>query len=118
MSNQTSVTDVLRAGLRAAELRQSAIANNLANLNTPGFRRSTVDFEQRLAEALGDGNVKPEDLEPALRQPLSTPINGLDNDVDMDMEIGELVKNGVQYKTYVRLLAKLRSQVAEAMRTE
>lgn len=41
-------------GALAAETRLDVIANNLANIDTPGFRAGTVVFQERLSEALED----------------------------------------------------------------
>ena len=50
MSGKANVTDYLQAALKGASLRQAVIANNIANLNTPGYRRRAVAFEKSLAE--------------------------------------------------------------------
>ena len=42
----------LSRGLEAASLRQSVIANNIANVNTPEFKKSEVLFEDMLAQEL------------------------------------------------------------------
>ena len=47
----------LEVGLHGTELRQQVIANNLANVNTPGFKRSDVEFQRQLAEALQFGGA-------------------------------------------------------------
>lgn len=44
---------VLTKVLDTAALRQEVIAHNLANLNTPGYKKSSVTFEESLCEALG-----------------------------------------------------------------
>ena len=44
--------DALEQALAGSALRQKALADNLANANTPGFRRSDVDFQSKLAGAL------------------------------------------------------------------
>lgn len=38
--------------LDAAVMRQQAIAHNLANINTPGYKRLSVAFERKAAAAL------------------------------------------------------------------
>jgi len=40
-----SVSSIAASGLRAAQVRMDASANNVANMNTPGFKRQTVDQE-------------------------------------------------------------------------
>mgnify|MGYP000530431163 CR=1 FL=1 len=42
----------LQKALDAASLRQNVLANNIANVNTPGFKRSYVSFEESLQQAL------------------------------------------------------------------
>jgi len=43
--------------LDAAALRQRVIANNLANVNTPGYCRRVVKFDDHLAKALATGDI-------------------------------------------------------------
>ena len=46
----------LERAISGASLRQSVLANNLANAETPGFRRMDVDFHDALAEAMGSAD--------------------------------------------------------------
>ena len=41
----------LERGLDAMALRQKAVADNIANTQTPGYRRKIVDFEESLRQA-------------------------------------------------------------------
>ena len=45
MVREPTIVDYLEAGLKVSGLRGKVIANNIANLNTPGFKRSAVEFE-------------------------------------------------------------------------
>jgi len=45
---------ILQRGMDVASLRREVIANNIANVNTPNFKRSTVNFEAQLKRALDD----------------------------------------------------------------
>jgi flagellar basal-body rod protein FlgB len=108
--------EYLEAGLRAAGLRSKVISNNIANLNTPDFRRSEVRFEELLAKVMAGGREEDlEDIAPEIVQPNSTPLNDSGNDVSIDLEIGELIKNGAQSRVYLRTLAKLYSQMELAI---
>jgi flagellar basal-body rod protein FlgB len=49
----------LEVAARGAERRQAVLADNLANVNTPGFKRSDVSFEDSLAGALRSGSQRP-----------------------------------------------------------
>lgn len=52
-----SVTSLsLSSALDGLALRQRAIANNIANVNTPGYQARRVQFESALASSVGAGN--------------------------------------------------------------
>ena len=44
MSKVNNIFDLIESGIRAESLRQKTIGNNVANLNTPGYRRKDVNF--------------------------------------------------------------------------
>jgi flagellar basal-body rod protein FlgB len=116
MSKTSSIFDFLEAGIRAESLRQKAIANNIANLETPGYRRIDVKFEELLARALNShGAVELSELEPQIHQPKQTPVNSNGNDVSLESEVGQMVKNTLRFKTYIRLLNKKYNQMQLAM---
>lgn len=116
MAQSPRISEFLEAGLRATSLRQTVIANNIANMATPGFRRSTVPFEKVFAKAIrGGGSVTYQDLLGRIVQPRTGTPNEFGNDVQLDAEIGDLVKNSLQYKTYMRLLNRMYRQMEMAM---
>ena len=116
MSKTNSVVDLLEAGIRAEYLRQTAIANNIANLETPGYRRIDVRFEELLAKALGSsGAVDLSEIQPQIHQPKQTPVDSNGNDVNFETEVGQMVKNALRHKTYIRLLNKKYSQIELAI---
>jgi flagellar basal-body rod protein FlgB len=106
---------ILEAGLKAASVKQSVIANNIANADTPGFKRSDVRFGSLLAKALEDGDAELAGLEPEVYQPLKTQAGDNGNDTNVDLEIGELIKNSSQYKINMRLMNKLYKQLEQAI---
>jgi len=115
----TSIVNVLEAGLRGSLVQQKVIANNIANLNTPGFRRHDVRFEETLAKLIdAPGGATPEALaqvEGEIYKPMNTPVDQNGNDVNIDMEVGELMKSATKHKTYLRLLNKVYKQMETAM---
>ena len=118
MSNDISILSYLEAGIKAEGTRQKAIANNVANLNSPGFKRNDIRFEELLTKAIaGKSDTDISQLIPELYQPKSTPVKANGNDVALDMEIGEMVKNTLRHRTYMLLLKKKYQQLNEAMRT-
>jgi len=57
-------------GMEAQELNLNTIANNLANVNTPGFKKSKIEFQDMLYQKpraagadTGNGNVVPTGIE-------------------------------------------------------
>ncbi len=118
LAKTSSITELLQAGLKAEGLRQRAIASNIANLETPGYRRVETDFEELLAKALdSSGAVDVDKIEPQLYQPRQTPVKANGNDVTLEAEVGQMVKNSLRYKTFIRLLNRKYQQVELAVST-
>jgi len=116
MPKTTSIVDFLEAGLRAESLRQKAIANNIANLETPGYRSIDVKFKELLAKALDSkGRVDLSEIEAQIYQPKQTPLNSNGSDVNLEAEVGKMVKNSLLHKTYIRLINKKYQQIEIAM---
>ena len=51
--------DILKRSMDVAVLRRNVIANNVANAETPNFKRTTVNFESALKRALDSEKVVP-----------------------------------------------------------
>ena len=109
----------LPRAMTAATIRQEVIANNIANVNTPNYRKSVVNFEDLLARELygeePDGKLKmtrthdkhlpfkPFDFHatPTIVQDNTTIMRTDDNNVDIDVEMASLAKNQLYYNTLV-----------------
>lgn len=116
VAETSSVLELLDAGIRAESLRQKAIASNIANLQTPGYRRIDIKFQELLAKALDrSGAVDLKEIKPQLHRPKQTPVKSNGNDVNLEAEVGEMVKNALLHKVYIRLLDKKYSQIELAM---
>jgi flagellar basal-body rod protein FlgB len=112
MSKTDNIVDIINAGIKAETLRQKAIANNVANLETPGYRRIDVKFEELLAKCLrSSGELDLSKLEAEIYRPKNTTVKSNGNDVNLEAEIGQMVKNTLRHKTYIRLLSKKYSQI-------
>ncbi len=119
MSRTSNIIDFLEAGIKAESLRQKAIANNIANLETPGYRRIDVKFRELLAKALDSrGDIDLSEIEAQIYQPKKTPVKSNGNDVNLESEVGEMVKNTLRYKTYFRLLQKKYRKMEFAINTK
>ena len=117
MSKTTNIIDIIESGLRAESLRQRAIANNVANLDTAGYRRVDVRFEELLAKALdSSGGVDLDEIECETYRPKNTPVKSNGNDVSLEIEVGEMVKNTLRHKAFIRVLQKKYQQMELAIR--
>lgn len=107
-SNVYDYVNVLDKALDAAALRNQALANNLANATTPGYKRQDVSFETELGKALGHnrfksmdekvGNVKLGRLKPRTYTDYAGYSYRVDgNNVDPDTEGVELAANQIKY---------------------
>jgi|1185.fasta_scaffold438237_2 flagellar basal-body rod protein FlgB len=95
------ITDAaLQQGMAGAGLRQQLLANNLANVNTAGFKRSDVDFQSTLASALESGRpdsaVGSLAFKPQVDNVTSMRADG--NNVSADQELSEMTANAVTYE--------------------
>jgi flagellar basal-body rod protein FlgB len=116
MANDMNIISYLEAGIKTEAMRQSAIANNVANMNTPGYRRVDIKFNEVLAQKIAAGEaLKADEAEPELFEPRKTALSPDGSDVTLDTEVGELVKNSIHHKMYTRLLAKKYQQYDMAM---
>ena len=105
MIQDTNLT-VLQKLLDSASLRHKAIAQNLANVETRGYRRQVVEFRGQLAEAMRAGD--PQRLQ-AVRPTMSVSEDGVDprtqNNVDLETEFADLMENALLYRTCTQLLS-------------
>ena len=115
---RTDVFDYINVMDKAADaswLRNKAIANNIANEDTPGYKRKDVDFEGALKTALLNNHyVSMDDKVRALTSSeLSVGIRTeefgysyrLDrNNVDIEQEQAELASNQIKYQAIIHSL--------------
>jgi flagellar basal-body rod protein FlgB len=100
----------LDLALGASGKRQEVLANNLANVNTPGYKRLDVQFDGMLAKAVesaraGDRTelVK---LRPGVATDESVTVRADGNSVDVDQEMANLAENNIRYNALVQLTQK------------
>jgi flagellar basal-body rod protein FlgB len=90
----------LDAAIRGSGLRQTALAQNIANANTPGYQRKDVDFESALQAAMADGQ-NPDTLQFSVQTDASAPMQPDGNSVDIDTESAKLAENGLDYESLI-----------------
>ena len=112
MSQFDIITTGLEKALQATELHQKVLANNIANISTPGFKRSTVNFQESLSRVMGSGDSeKISGYAPTVSIDNST-IAKLDgNNVDLNVEMTQLAKNQLMNQAYLNLLHRRHSMM-------
>lgn len=111
LNNKTQT--VLQQSMDAASLRNDVIANNIANVETPGFKRSEVIFEQEMKKVLENAtNYDKLRLTNSKHIPINqthsqspVEVRKLDeltlrndgNNVDIDVEMANMSKNKIYY---------------------
>ena len=141
MDNLFSVTDrLLERALDGVSARQRVTAHNIANVNTPGYKRQRLSFEQSLREAVHDpasaavaGVVTHPRHIPigerverrssglfAVERDMTTTMRDDGNNVDIEAEMAQIVKDQVFYQALAdqvsRRYAMLRDAIIEGRR--
>ncbi|MCW2993726.1 MAG: flgB [Conexibacter sp.] len=88
----------LERALSGSSMRQQAIAQNIANVNTPGYQRQDVDFASALHAAWDQGSSKVEAVDPAVKADPSAVMRADGSSVDIDSEAAAQATNGLQYE--------------------
>jgi flagellar basal-body rod protein FlgB len=122
---------VLTQALGAASLRHKVLADNIANVNTPGFKRSDVVFEDKLAEAMADKGSKlalirtharhlpgsqGAPLAPAVVTDTTTSMRTDGNNVDIDAEMANVAKNTIYYDALAQMLGRYYTNLKSAIK--
>ena len=102
----------LERALSGAALRQEALAENLANVNTPGYRRRDVDFQSALRSAMEGGSAAVAATRMEVTTDPSAPMRADGNSVDVDTEAAAQAKNGLEYEALSAVL-KVRSDILQ-----
>jgi flagellar basal-body rod protein FlgB len=134
MGTDSAVFGLLQNALRAAELRQTVYSNNVANVDTPGYKRQDVEFEDILNQNLLDvpvaepgtrfipvQNPAASDWEnlanvsPVVIQDNTSKVDNNGNNVDIDAEMAKLAMNQIRYNALIQdvniRLNRLRSAI-------
>ena len=116
MLNNSGVFDyinVLGTSLDAASTRNDIINHNIANVNTPNYKRKDIRFETELKHAFARAT---QDSVEALTPEIYTDYADLSfrydgNNVDINNENAILAKNQIKYNGMMELLNKNFSQL-------
>ena len=113
-------SNLLEKMLNVSTTKHKVIANNIANVNTPGYKRMEVSFEDQLSRAIQDAPVsKLVNLQPKIvvskDKEGSGSIRNDGNNVNIDSEVTSLVRNTLSYNIYTQLLGKKMDMVKSAI---
>jgi len=101
-----AVSSALSAALDGVSLRQRVIADNIANVDTPGFRATSVDFESSLRDAIADGDFADGSAQvTAQALPTQTPVGLNGNNVDLRKESLAAMQSQFQYQLLTRAVS-------------
>lgn len=116
--------NVLQKAADASWYRNDILANNIANVDTPNYKRKDVQFETYLITSLSGGdsldsniaNADLDELQPTTyvdQSNLSYRLDG--NNVDINTESAELAKNQLRYYTLLDSMSQEFNRLKEAM---
>ena len=108
----------LEVALNKSMARQKVIANNVSNIDTPGFKRFLMDFEKELANNPGLKQQLPLRVtEPkhintsaaeswSVQRDYSTGLRKDGNNVDLETEMISMIKNDTFYNAAINQVNK------------
>jgi len=98
--------------------KQKVIANNIANVNTPGYRRKELKFEEAFLTAIEENDVTAlRKIEGKVKYSDDPTLRNDGNNVDIDKEMGLMNRNSLAYSMYTELYAKKLEMLRMAMRS-
>jgi flagellar basal-body rod protein FlgB len=136
MNSFSRTVDLLHRAMNTESLRRSVYADNLANKDVPGFKRTEVNFESSLKKAVLSERYKPEfimnrsdprhvsnwtqldyrNVEPRRVLDFTSTYNNNGNNVNPETEVNNLLKNQMRYTLYARSAAFQFGQVSLVLR--
>jgi flagellar basal-body rod protein FlgB len=113
-NNIFSHIDKFKVGLDASWLRNEILANNIANVDTPNFKRSDVRFSKILEESISMKTTRDKHINPAsssnysveVYEDSNTNVRMDGNNVDIEREMNELAKNAIWYNYLTHMVTK------------
>ncbi len=123
--------DILKRSMDVSVLRRNVISNNIANAETPNFKRSVVNFETALRKALESQKARPpaqlvsdprhipfyqpqdyRDVQPRRVLDYLTTAKNNGNNVDLEEEMMLATQNQLLYQTLATVVSAEYSRVA------
>ena len=123
MGDFSSALDVTTSGLRAQATRLRHTSENIANADTPGYRRKTVSFEATMAGDNAKVDVGPVRLDQKERTEIYDPGHPLADDsghytgsnVDLIIEIADAREAQRSYEANLKMFEQTRQMQSSLM---
>jgi flagellar basal-body rod protein FlgB len=124
--------DVLPKALDASLIKQQTIAQNIANYNTPNYKRKTVSFEDELSKAIDNkdhlslktnnerhlnNTLSFKKVQAEVKTQNNTSLRNDGNNVDIDAEVSDMVQNTLKYNGLSRLMTYAINRYNTAIRS-
>lgn len=110
MDLQDTTQLALKQAIAGTALRQSVIANNIANADTPGFQRQDVDFHGALRSALESGRDAVKAVRPQAQADPTAPVRYDGSNIDVDKENAAMAENGIEQEALITV-SKARGEI-------
>lgn len=107
------VLSQLESYLSVANQRETVVASNMANIDTPGYRTKDIDFQHELARAMGSPGGSSRTAAVRNVQGLLERPDG--NNVDVDKQSLELAETQLQYQMGTQLIKDRFHQLLSAI---
>lgn len=119
MTGIFSQLNTLDHALQGAQENHRVLSQNIANVNTPGYKTQRMDFDQLMQQLQAAGDT-PEEAAKALEQIPVENMQGLTeradgNNVELEREVSELKKNALVAQAYTHLMASKLSTMRRAI---
>ena len=97
--------------------KHQTIAQNIAHVNTPNYRRREFKFDKALNRALDNGSENSyQGVRGYVDRPNTRMVRNNGNNVDIDMEMMDLNSNSTLYETYAQLYNRKGNMLKMAIR--
>ena len=117
MAVTPSQFDLLAKLVDVSAFRHKVLAQNVANVNTPGYQRMNVTFDEVLARHVNQhgGDHSVERLQPEISEDQLAPARLDGNTVDIDNEMMRINKNTLLNNTYLQILSTKTAMMRRAI---
>jgi flagellar basal-body rod protein FlgB len=109
--------DLLGKMLSLHGARHRVLAQNIANVNTPNYRRREFRFDTALSQALQNGAAEDyRQIKGYVARPNTTPVRNNGNNVAIDEEMLDMGRNSLSYDVYGQLYTRKAQALKSAIK--